>query len=324
MTTPTIMNWEVLTTAVRQEIIATYQHQSLLSLFPHVTIPKGISAEKWAQKYILETKRAAVHRRGFNPNRVSMDFSGFEITPVTIDQAAVLDEVAQAQFAESGMLDKFIPEIGKNMAYTTNCWLMMHKGGNAESAPFTEYHYVLADGDGANGTAAQPLWLFDSASAGAWSTIANAFTDLSRLKGNFIAKGGNWASNLTLIPRVFAPGIEKVRSEYQNKAIADYLTMQGFRWMYVEDDFFKTTASSFATNPAIGAGDIVTLDSTEVIIGDQRPERVVAGPGSFPDRNYYIEAEYWGAPLMVPFRKNEEGTIKTYKSMARVSAINGA
>jgi hypothetical protein len=321
MTTPVALNWEVLTTAVRSEIIESYQHQSLLSLFPSVPIPKGIAAEKWAQKYIVESKRAGVHRRGFNPNRVTMDFSGFEITPCTVDQAMVLDEIALSQFAESGMLDKSVSEIGKNMAYTANTWLMMHKGGNAEAAPFTEYHYLLADGSG-NGTAARPNWLQDASSAGAWSTLSNAFTDLSRLKGGFIAKGGNFDTSILLIPKCFAPGVEKIRSEYQNKAISDYLTMQGFRWMYVEDDFMKTTASSFGTLPAITAGDIVLIDPTEFVIGYQRPETITQGKGTFPDRNYYIEAELWYALLCVPFRKNEAGTVKTYKSAARASAIN--
>ena len=156
MALPVVMSYEALTTAVREEVLGTYQAESLLGLFPSVPIPKGIAAEKWAQKYILETKRAAVHPRGFNPNTITMDFRGFEVTPVTIDQNAIMDEIAQAQFVETGLFDKFIPEMGHNMAYTSNTWLMRHIGGNGEAAPFTEYHYILADGSG-NGTAARPI-----------------------------------------------------------------------------------------------------------------------------------------------------------------------
>lgn len=321
MTIPIAINYEALTTAIREDIIGTYQAESLLGLFPSVAIPKGISAEKWAQKYIIETKRAALHHRGFNPNSITMDFKGFEVTPITIDQKAVLDEISQAQFAETGLLEKFVPEIGFNMAYTSNTWIMSHKGGNDEAAPFTEYHYILADGDGANGTAAQPLWLYDAATAGAWSTLTNAFADLATLKGNFIAKGGNFASSLLLVPKAFAPAIEEVRSEYQNKTLGNYLDMMGFRWMYVEDHFFQTQAGA---TPVIAAGDIVLIDTTEFVVGYQRPERVISGQGSYPDRNFYIEGEVWFAFLCVPFRKNEAGTIKTYKSAARIRAINAS
>lgn len=321
-TIPNAINYESLTTAVREEVLDTYQAESLLGLFPSVPIPKGISAEKWAQKYLLETKRAGVHRRGFNPNRITMDFKGFEITPCTVDQEVVLDEIAQAQFAETGMLDKIVPELGKNIAFTTNTWVMMHKGGNSEAAQFTEYHYILANGDGSNGSASQPLWLYDESSAGAWSNLANAYNDLSKLKGAFLAKGGNFANSILLIPRCFAYGIERIRSEYQGKSIHNYLMDMGYRYMYVEDDFFKTKASSFTTLPALTAGDIVLIDPSEFIIGYQREETITFGRGAFPDRNFYIQGEVWFALLCAVFRKNENGTIKTYKSGSRVSGIN--
>ena len=322
MTIPNKINYESLTTEVREEVIEAYQSESYLGLFPSVKIPKGISTEKWAQKYMVETKKAGVHARGFNPNHISMDFKGFQITPVTIDQEAVLSEIDQAQFAQTGMFDKIIPEIGRNMAYTANSWLFMHKGGNGEADFTNEYHYILANGDGGNGTANQPLLLHDSTSAGAWATIANAFSDLAKLKGNFIANGGDFSTSMLFIPRSFSPGILKVRSEYENKTIEDYLNMQGYRWMYIEDHFLKTKASNFETLPTLAAGDIVLVDLAEIIIGYQRPERVLGGEGKFPDRNYYIEGELWFAPLMVPFRKDVDGTIKTYKSVARISGIN--
>lgn len=321
MTIPIAINYEALTTAVREEILDVYQAESLLGLFPSVPIPKGIAAEKWAQKYILETKRAALHHRGFNPNQITMDFKGFSVTPITIDQSAIMGEIDQAQFVETGLFDKFIPQIGFNMAYTSNTWIMSHKGGNDEAAPFTEYHYLLADGDGANGTAAQPLWLYDADTAGAWSTLSNAFADLATLKGNFIAKGGNFATSILFIPKCFAPAIEEVRSEYQNKTLGAYLDLMGFRWMYVEDHFFQTQAGA---TPVITAGDIALFDVTEFVVGYQREERITSGPGAYPDRNFYIEGEVWFAFLCVPFRKDEAGTVKTYKSAARIRAINAS
>ena len=317
MALPVVMSYEALTTAVREEVLGTYQAESLLGLFPSVPIPKGIAAEKWAQKYILETKRAAVHPRGFNPNTITMDFRGFEVTPVTIDQNAIMDEIAQAQFVETGMFDKFVPEIGHNMAYTSNTWLMRHMGGNGEAAPFTEYHYILADGSG-NGTAARPNWLNDSATAGVWSTIANMFNDIATLKGTYIQKGGNLASALVLIPRIAAPVFELIRSQYQNKTCANYIEMQGLRMMYVEDNFFWTQAGA---TPTAALFDMILIDTSEVIIGYQREERTRVIPPHNDVRDTKIEGEVWFAVLLGIFRKNEAGTIKTYKSMSRIKAI---
>ena len=317
MTTPTSMNWEVLTTAVKEGVLLAYQPASLLGLFPSVPIPKGIAAEKWAQKYIIETKRAGVHARGFNPNTITMDFAGFEVTPCTVDQKCVLNEIDQAQFAESGMLAEIVPQIGRNMAVTTNTWIMRHIGGNGEAAFLTEYHYILADGSG-NGTAARPNWLYDASTTGVWSTWSNIQTDIAQLKGNFIAKGGNLASALVLIPKCAAPHMIRSRSEYQGKSVENYLADQGLRFLYVEDEYFWTQAGAV---PTAALFDMVLIDVAEFVIGYQRPEQVVAGPGTFPDRNYYVEGEVWFALLCVPFRKNEGGTIKTYKSAARVKAI---
>ena len=311
------MNYEALTTAVRDSILDTYQAESLLGLFPSVPIPKGLAAETWAQRYILETKRAGVHARGFNPNMITMDFKGFEVTPATVDQAAIMDEVAQAQFVETGLFDKFVPEMGKNMAYTTNTWLMRHIGGNGEAAFMTEYHYILADGSG-NGTAARPNWLYDAASAGVWGTLSNAFTDIARMKGNFISKGGNLSSAIVLLPKISAPQMERVRSEYQNKSLIDYLEMQGLRYWYVEDAFFWTQAGAVPTEALF---DMVLIDVNEFLIGYQREERTRVIPPYADVRDTKIEAEVWFAVLCVPFRKNEAGTIKTYKSASRIRAI---
>ena len=288
MTLPSKINYESLTTEVRAEILDTYQHGTLLSYFPSVDIPGGISAEKWAQKYILETKRAGIHARGFNPNRITMDFKGFEITPFTIDQEAQLDEIDQAQFQSNGMFPKIIPEMGKNMSFSTNCAVMMHKDGNGTSVPFTEYHYILADGDGSNGTAAQPIWTYDAATTGAWSTWANFIADVALLKGTFIAKGGNINAAVVFAPKCATPHLIKKRSEYNNLSVADYLRNEGLPLIYIEDEFFYTQAAGL---PVAALFDLILVDTSEVVIGYQRREQVVAGPGSFPDRNYYVEAE---------------------------------
>ena len=144
------------------------------------------------------------------------------------------------------------------------------------------------------------------------------FNDIATLKASFIAKGGNIESALVLIPKVAAPNIELIRSEYQNKSCADYLTMQGLKFMYVEDAFFWTQAGAV---PTAALWDMVLIDTTEVIIGYQREERTRVIPPHNDVRDTKIEGEVWFAVLLGIFRKNEAGTIKTYKSMSRIKGI---
>jgi hypothetical protein len=123
---------------------------------------------------------------------------------------------------------------------------------------------------------------------------------------------------LCLAPNIAAEHIQRPRSEYHNKSVADYIADQGLTLMYVEDAFFWTQAGAA---PTAALFDLIAIDPSEFVVGYQRPERVISGPGQFPDRNFYIEGEVWFAFLCVPFRKNEAGTMKTYKSAVRVKAI---
>jgi len=319
MTTPIAINYEALQTAIRSDIINTYQHGTLLGLFPSEPIPDGIAAEDWAQKYIKETKRAALHKRGFQPNKITMDFSGFKLLPVTIDQAATMSEIDLAQFAKNGLLPKFVPEMGKNMSYTTNTYIMANLGGNSEAAPHTQYHYILEAGTG-NGTAARPNPLHDF-SGGAWDTHANMRADLGELVGTYGAKGGNIENAICIIPKAAMPTIKTIKSEYNDHNIEFYIHEAGISTIiYVEDEFFPTIVDG-TTLATADLFDIIILDPSEFVVGYQRSETTTAGLGTYPDRNYYIEAEVWFCFLCVPFRKNEAGTIKTYKHMARCKDI---
>ena len=209
MVTPAPINYEALQTAIRAEIINTYQHGTLLGLFPSEPIPDGIAAEDWAQKYIKETKRAALHKRGFQPNKITMDFSGFKLQPATVDQAAQLSEIDLAQYAVNKMLPKFVPEMGKNMSYTTNTYIMANQGGNGEAAPHAgQYHYVLEAGS-ASGTAARPIPMYD-ASGGAWDTHATMRSDIGAWIGGYGAVGGRIEETICIAPKAYAYNTKKV------------------------------------------------------------------------------------------------------------------
>ena len=323
MALPISVSYEALQQAVKTSIIDTYQHGSLLGLFPSEPIPKGLSAEEWGQRYIKESKRAAIHPRGFKPNRVTMDFSGFSIKPVTVDQDALLTEIDLAQFAENGMLPKFVPEMGKNMSYTSNRYIMANLSGNDNTVgPYDQYHYILEAGTG-NGTAARPIPMYD-VSGGAWNTHATMRADIGAWLGTYGAKGGNLANSIVLAPKATMPTLRTAKSEYNDHSVEDYIALGGIskdRILYVDDEFMPTIDAGTAL-PTKDLFDLIVLDPSQFGVGYQRTERVRAGMGAFPDRNYYIEAEVWFAFVCVPFRKNEAGTVKTYKHMARCKDIS--
>ena len=320
MVTPIPINYQALQTAVRQEILDTYKHQSLLGLFPSEPIPDGIAAEDWAIRYIKETQRAALHKRGFQPNQITMDYTGFKLQPVTIDQAARLGEIELAQFARNGMLPKFVPEMGKNMAYTANTYIMNNTGGNGEAAPHSgQYHYVIEAGTG-NGTAARPIPLYE-ASGGAWDTHATMRGDIGAWIGGYGAAGGNVGQSIVLAPRATMPTLKTIKSEYNDHNVEFYIHEAGVsNIIYVEDEFFATITDG-TTLSTKDLFDLIILDPSEYIVGYQRNETVTAGKASFPSRDYHIEAELWFAFVCVPFRKNVAGTIMTYKHMGRCSDI---
>jgi hypothetical protein len=317
---PVSVNYEALQIAVRKEIIDTYQHGSLLGLFPSEPIPKGIAAEEWGLRYIKEQQRAALHKRGYQPNQVSMDYSGFKLFPVTVDQEARLGEIELSQFAENGLLPKFVPEIGKNMSYTVNSYIMANLGGAQEAAPYaTQYHYVLEAGTG-NGTAERPIPMYD-ASGGAWDTHATMRGDIGSWLGGYQAKGGNLSQSLVLAPRATAPTLKTIKSEYNDHNVEYYIKEMGVRdIVYIDDEFFPTIVdgTTLATKDLF---DLVVINPSEFVVGYQRPERVRAGLVPWPSRDYLIEAEVWFAFLCVPYRRNEGGTMKTYKHMGRCKDI---
>ena len=322
MALPTSVNYLALQQAVKTSIIDTYQHSTLLGLFPSEPIPKGISAEQWGQRYIKESKRAAIHPRGFRPNRITMDFSGFQLKPVTVDQDARLGEIDMAQFADNGMLPKFVPEMGKNMSYTTNRYIMANLAGTGDTAVWSDqYHYILEAGTG-NGTAARPIPMYD-VSGGAWDTHATMRAEVSAWIATYGSKGGNIANSIVLAPKVTMPTLKAVKSEYNDHNVEDYIEKAGVskdRIIYVEDEFFPTITdgTTLATKDLF---DLVILDPSQFGVGYQRPERVQSGMEPQPSRDYFIESEVWFAFVCVPLRKNEAGTIKTYKHMGRLKDI---
>lgn len=319
MATPIPINYEALQTAIRSEVLTTYKHKTLLGLFPSEPIPDGIAAEDWAMKYIKETQRAALHKRGFQPNQISMDFSGFKVQPVTVDQAAQLNEIDLAQFAKNGLLPKFVPEMGANLAYTTNTYIMNNTGGNGEAAPHAQFHYIIEAGTG-NGTAARPIPLYD-ASGGAWNTHATMRGDIGAWIGGYGAAGGDIEQSIVLAPRATMPTLKTIKSEYQDHNVEFFIREMGVRdILYVEDEFFATIVdgTTLATKDLF---DLIIINPSEFAVGYQRTETVNAGMEPKPSRNYYIEIEVWFAFVCIPFRKNVNGTMKTYKHMGRIKDV---
>jgi hypothetical protein len=322
MALPSNLNLQALTTAVRTEMLNTYQHGTLLSLFPSEQIPDGIANEEWALRYIKETQRAALTRRGYNPNSITMDFNGYSLKPMTVSQEMKLTEIDLAQFAKNGLLPKTVPEMAKNISYTTNTAIMNGKGGNGEAMPFTQYNYIIEAGSG-NGTADRPNPMYDT-SGGAWNTHATMRANIAAWIGTYGAKGGNIGNSVVLAPRVTMPTLKEIKSEYNDHNVEFYLKETGIRdIVYIDDEFFATIVDG-TTLATAALFDLIVIDPSEFVVGYQRPETVTQGPTPFPGREYVIQMEVWFCLLPIPTRKNEAGTIKTYKHMGRCKDITTA
>ena len=89
----------------------------------------------------------------------------------------------------------------------------------------------------------------------------------------------------------------------------------------VDNEFFRTADSSYATLPANTAFDIAFVDPTQVKIYDARPERFRTIQGAGVDRNWYLEGEHWFVPVCWPTRKVVNGTVKFYKAVGEIQAI---
>jgi hypothetical protein len=90
--------------------------------------------------------------------------------------------------------------------------------------------------------------------------------------------------------------------------------------VYIDDEFFATIADG-TTLSTKDLFDLIVFDPAEWVVGYQRSETVTQGMVPFPGREYVIQMEVWFCLLPIPTRKNEAGTIKTYKHMGRCKDI---
>ena len=319
MTSTVAVDYRVLNTKLREQIIPVYQDQSILSLFPSEAIPTGIAASKWAAKYLEKTQRAAWTVAGFEPNTVVGSYEGFELVIDTYSQRMELSEQDMAFYSAHGFFQPFLNQIAENLAWTANKAFILGYDENDGSPHAGQYNYLVDEGTG-SGTAVRPLIAASNASAGVWTTWSNIVSDITNALGGLAAKGFNPATTYCLYPEIASSGMMRTMSEYAGGSILDYINSMCAGAIRVGDDFLQTGSRS--TMPTVDDFDLWFVDVTQVTIGYARPERikVIAPYGTV--RETTVEAEIWACPLFIPRPRVEDSTTKYYKGTATVDGIN--
>jgi len=319
MTTTVAIDYRVLNTKLREQIIPVYQDQSILSLFPAEEIPDGIAASKWAAKYLEKTQRAAWTVAGFEPNTVVGSYEGFELVIDTYAQRMELSEQDMAFYSTHGFFQPFLNQISENLAWTANKAFILGYDENDGSPHSGQYNYLVDEGT-SNGTAVRPLAAASNATGGAWTTWANVVTDITNALGGLAAKGFNPATTYCLYPEIASSGMMRGMTEYGGGSILDYINSMCAGAIRVGDDFLQTGSRS--TMPTVDDFDLWFVDVTQVVIGYARPERIRVIPPYGTVRATTVEAEIWACPLFIPRPRVEDSTTKYYKGVATVDGIN--
>lgn len=320
MTSTTNIDYRVLSTKLRNQVIPVYQDQSILSLFPSEPIPDGIAANKWAAKYLEKTQRAAWTTAGFEPNTVVGSYEGFELVIDTYAQRMELSEQDLAFYSNHGFFQPFLNQIAENLAWTANKAFILGYDENDGSPHSGQYNYLVDEGT-SNGTAVRPLVAASNATAGVWTTFANVQTDISEMIGGLAAKGFNPATTYVLYPEVVESGMMRSLTEYNvGGTIKDYINSVCAGAIRVGDDFLQTGSRS--TLPTVDDFDLWAVDVTQVVIGYSRPERIRVIPPYGTVRETTVEAEIWACPLFIPRPRVEDSTTKYYKGTATCDGIN--
>jgi len=316
MTTTVAIDYRVLATALRESIIPVYQDKSILSMFPSEPIPDGIAADKWAARYLEKTQRAAWSRAGFNPNTIVGSYEGFSLEIDTFAQRMELSERDMAFYEQHGFFQPFVNLIGENLAWTASKAFMMGYDASDGNPHSGQYNYLIDEGS-SPGTAVRPLMAANENSAGAWSTFANAQTDITRLLGGLKAKGYNLATTYILYPEVAAPLFMRALSEYNvGGSITAYIGSLCAGAVPIGDDFLQTNARS--TMPTTADFDIVAVDVSQVVIGYAREERIRVIPPFGTTRATTVEAEVWPCPLFVPRPRISDSSTYYYKGVGMI------
>ncbi len=316
----TTINWELINTEIREAAIQEYQANSAATIFPHEDIPDGIAAEEYAIKYMKESAAAAWHGMGFNPNAITLDFHGFSLKQTTIDQHIVLSESDLAFFQLHGMWKTGQETIGKNCAKTFNYSALVGRDPNATAVrhPLGQYNYLNEDGSG-NGTAARPNPMYDANKSAAWTTAAIENADLSALISGMVAKGATRENIVVAYPKCADEMLHRQLASADLTGEEYLLQKERVRSVLPwEDEYMWTQAGAV---PAITAWDLWAFDPSKFVVLDGRRETFKAGEYVWPMRGGETQGEWWGIFLPIPLRKDESGTIKTYKYFGRIKAI---
>ena len=303
---------EEMVSQINNELIASYQDDSLLGLFASEDIG-DIGIENWYHRNIDDIPDAALTSAGFNPQEAKINTNIFKNEVYTAAEKMVINEQQLAQFQKLGLDVEGIGMMGKKVGQLASNYLF--RGQDFEgNAPSTQYNFIKDPGTG-NGTLARPL-ISTAATGGAWGTYANKVADINGLLGRHVAHDYSLESSTCYYPRSSYAAMNSKGNATNDVSAITMLQDAGVECVMIPNKYMYTLAGALPTNALF---DLLLVDHSQIKIGYTRTERSqVIGPYGTV-RSTTAEVEVWFCPYIVPRPWAEDSKI--YKGISELTAI---
>lgn len=307
---------QILRRIVNETVLTPYQYQSPLKYFPSSRVA-DLDKDTWVQKLLKQLNAAKTSLNKFNPGNAAFTFETTSFPFYRTSNKVEMSREEAAFLTKNGFMAPGLGEIGStiNRKVGLNLWLGAQSG---DEIPLATYYNYLNDAGTSNGTATRPLCITE-ATAGAWGTAPNCFTDLEKLVGNMQAKGYPIGECMVFYPQVASSVMLKhnlvATGTYNTRSVREMLLGMGVP--YVEplpDEWLYTAAGA---TPTAALFDLYIVHRPSVVIGYNYPEetRVI-----FDDvtQSYHIHMEVGWSMFKYPKYWSDS---KYYGGVGRITAI---
>jgi len=314
---------ERLTAQMEQKVNSAYIDEDIMGAFGFEAYNlDDISIEKWMHKNLSSLPEAAVNTAGFNPQDATLDAEEFGHKVFTVSERIVMGERDWAFAQKYGIANLGLENLGKTVGKGASRFFMTGRDGRltAGLGEAVEGHtnFLLDEGTG-NGTLTRPLTV-TKATAGAWSTWANSQTDILDIISNHQIHNYNLGTSILLYPKCATKSLMRGGAATREASPLDIAFENGIMGAAaIPDQYMVTVANAL---PVVGAFDLALVDLSTIKIGYTRP--LTTKTWLHPEgRGGKMESEVWFAPYFQPQEKDVSGTLKYYKGVSTITAING-
>lgn len=310
--------YERLTQAIADKVNGSYVDESILEMFTPEDIG-DISIGEWIHKNLADLPEAAINVAGFNPTDAKLFAEEYKQKVWTASERLRIPEKDWAFVEKHGISTLGIEQLGKKVAKQASKFFTVGQDSNGNAVE-SNTNFLWDEGSG-NGTLTRPITV-TVATSGAWSTWANQNTDCTKLLGLHQAKNYNISNSIVFYPKSASYAMMRGSADTRGVSAIEFFLMNGvLDVIAIPDIYFYTVANAV---PTISAFDLGIVDMSQVKIGYTRPQRTRTIAPHDEVRETVVESEVWFSPYFQPQPIVESGTLKIYKGVTTVTAINGS